>query len=300
MRCRNLFRLLARLGTVRVVLISSAQFWKGRTGGRCGGFEVAGAIHLRSRLRLTLEGKIRREIDSRFINTQSVAINDEDREWLGRQMKLHDVVWIHGLQVANGCGLWHWPSSVLDVDDLPSTYFRSMRNNATSIAEKLRFQRLIMLWARRQHRFPERFNVVSVCSESDAMALGRECRRVVIPNGFNAPTEPLPRRLADSLRLGFIGKFDYEPNRTGVQWFVEHVWSIIRKRHPDVRRRLVGDKSEYHPWRDLGVDGLGWVADPAAEISSWSLMIVPVRTGGGTRINILDAFSRRCPVVSTP
>src|SRR5215469_3399332 len=34
-------------------------------------------------------------------------------------------------------------------------------------------------------------------------------------------------------------------------------------------------------------------------MSNWSLTIVPVLAGGGTRIKILDAFSRKCPVVST-
>jgi glycosyltransferase involved in cell wall biosynthesis len=52
---------------------------------------------------------------------------------------------------------------------------------------------------------------------------------------------------------------------------------------------------------DLGpdVEGLGWVADPATEVASWSLMVVPIRVGGGTRIKIAEGFSRRCPVVST-
>ncbi|HEY0341870.1 MAG TPA: glycosyltransferase, partial [Steroidobacteraceae bacterium] len=35
------------------------------------------------------------------------------------------------------------------------------------------------------------------------------------------------------------------------------------------------------------------------EMSTWSVSIVPVLTGGGTRIKIAEAFSRKCPVVST-
>jgi glycosyltransferase involved in cell wall biosynthesis len=45
--------------------------------------------------------------------------------------------------------------------------------------------------------------------------------------------------------------------------------------------------------------GLGYVEDPADEIASWRAMIVPIRVGGGTRIKIVEAFSRMCPVVST-
>jgi glycosyltransferase involved in cell wall biosynthesis len=47
------------------------------------------------------------------------------------------------------------------------------------------------------------------------------------------------------------------------------------------------------------VDTLGWIEDPENEISTWSAMIIPIQTGGGTRIKIADAFSRKVPVVST-
>jgi hypothetical protein len=41
------------------------------------------------------------------------------------------------------------------------------------------------------------------------------------------------------------------------------------------------------------------VDDPSEEIATWSLSVVPLRVGSGTRIKILDSFSRMCPVVST-
>jgi glycosyltransferase involved in cell wall biosynthesis len=48
-----------------------------------------------------------------------------------------------------------------------------------------------------------------------------------------------------------------------------------------------------------GVDVLGWIPDADAEMSRWSLAIVPIHSGAGTRIKIAEAFSRKCPVVST-
>jgi glycosyltransferase involved in cell wall biosynthesis len=47
------------------------------------------------------------------------------------------------------------------------------------------------------------------------------------------------------------------------------------------------------------IDRLGWIADPEAEIATWSAMIVPIRFGAGTRVKIAEGFSRRCPIVST-
>ena len=42
-----------------------------------------------------------------------------------------------------------------------------------------------------------------------------------------------------------------------------------------------------------------YVDDTADEWASWSALVVPLRIGGGTRIKILEAFARRCPVIST-
>src|SRR5205807_660617 len=66
------------------------------------------------------------------------------------------------------------------------------------------------------------------------------------------------------------------------------------------RLRLVGKGSD-GPQKPAGpdIDALGWVDDSAAEIATWSVMAVPIRMGGGTRIKIAEGFSRKCPMVST-
>jgi glycosyltransferase involved in cell wall biosynthesis len=64
--------------------------------------------------------------------------------------------------------------------------------------------------------------------------------------------------------------------------------------------RLVGRDSD-GPLKPQGadIDGLGWVDDVAEEASTWSAMIVPIRTGAGTRGKIAQAFGLKLPVVST-
>ena len=48
-----------------------------------------------------------------------------------------------------------------------------------------------------------------------------------------------------------------------------------------------------------GVEGLGWVEDSDAEMATWACTVVPIFEGGGTRLKISHAWSRKCPVVST-
>ena len=69
---------------------------------------------------------------------------------------------------------------------------------------------------------------------------------------------------------------------------------------PDACLRLVGKGSD-GPARPAGrdIDALGWLDDAATEIATWSVMVVPIHTGGGTRVKIAEGFSRKCPIVST-
>jgi glycosyltransferase involved in cell wall biosynthesis len=97
-----------------------------------------------------------------------------------------------------------------------------------------------------------------------------------------------------------VGKFDYEPNRDGVLWFVKNVWPLILEKIPAARLRLVGAGTDQENWAaHKNIEALGFVADGTGEMATWTLSIVPVLTGGGTRIKIVEAFSRRCPVVTT-
>ena len=83
-------------------------------------------------------------------------------------------------------------------------------------------------------------------------------------------------------------------------WFRDCIWPQIRKQNPNLKLRLIGSPPppQYAVLAD-GFEYLGYVQDTAAEIATWSAMIVPITYGGGTRIKIIEAFSKLCPVVST-
>jgi glycosyltransferase involved in cell wall biosynthesis len=94
--------------------------------------------------------------------------------------------------------------------------------------------------------------------------------------------------------------FGHAPNRDGIHWFVKCCWPQVKREMPDVRLRLVGEGSN-GPLAPSGqdIEGLGWLANPSEEIKTWSAMVVPIRTGAGSRVKIVQAFSHKCPIVST-
>jgi len=298
-RARCIFQQLAKFGTVHVVVAGYKGTVPGVVRSQHPGLGIVERM-LPHRVRnRSLVERWRCELDPRFLNTHKAQAAPADRDRLLSLIADHDLVWIHGLRPANIFGLYRWPRSVLDIDDLPSSYHRTQRKQA-SPSRKLHYLRKEWLWRRRERTLRERFDALCVTSEPDRALLPDLDRVFVLPNGFTAPRDPPTHSPASPPRIGFVGLLGYPPNSDGLRWFVEHVWPLVRHACPEARLRVAGSGSDqlYPSGRD-NIDGLGWVADVGAEMATWSLSIVPLFVGGGTRIKIAEALARRCPVVST-
>lgn len=231
------------------------------------------------------------------------GVNAEEAAKLVAMTKDFDLVWFCKLRGANQFPQWAWPRSVVDIDDVPSLSAASDLQCARGFKAKLLAQMRHQSWRLRDRLLGERFDVLAVCSDADRKYLrGLGVRKPlhVIPNGFEAPKSEPIRRPAKPPRFGFIGIFDYAPNREGVEWFAHACWPLIKRELPDARLRLIGRHSDSH-LKPLGldIDGLGFLKDPAPEMATWSGMVVPILTGAGTRGKIAHAFSSKCPLVST-
>ncbi len=248
----------------------------------------------------SLGERMRRELDPRFLNTHGVQASATDRAKLQALLDEHDLVWVYGVRIVNAFNLWRWPRTILDVDDVPSLFHGSELKQARGGLAKLRKLRQVILWHRRERLLSDRFETLVASSETDRQYLGGSEKIFLVPNGFEIPTRTLSRTLASPPRIGFIGTLQYPANVEGLRWFIKEVWPQIRKVMPEAVLRLVGQDTDKPEWRaSENVEGLGWVSDPDQEMATWALTIVPLFVGGGTRVKIATAFSRKCPVVAT-
>jgi polysaccharide biosynthesis protein PslH len=93
------------------------------------------------------------------------------------------------------------------------------------------------------------------------------------------------------------------PNIDGIQWFVEEVLPLIRKRRPDCSLVIAGRRPtpdvERLAERDSRIRVTGTVDDIRPYLWESAVSIVPLRIGGGTRLKIYEAMAAKIPVVST-
>lgn len=125
----------------------------------------------------------------------------------------------------------------------------------------------------------------------------------VVPNGVDcAAYRHLPiGRVGEPLIL-YVGALSWEPNVAAAEFLAHAVLPAVQHQAPDARVRIVGR----NPPRQLlemnqlpGVEVLGDVPDVEPHLAAARLLAVPLQTGGGTRLKILEAFAAGLPVVST-
>jgi len=300
LRALSLGRALQQLGEVTVWVVSSDQVDEEVSRRTAEEFRVEPPVRVLTRPNRGLGARLRRAFDPRYLNVHGCVAESADRERLLRRFKDFDLIWVLNSRTPNILDVWRWPRAVLDVDDVPSTFERTVWQNGSDLRTKFRAGVQMRLLKRREKFLRDRFDVLSVCSEADRKYLGGGAHIHVIPNGFEKPAGEPARNPAAPPRIGFIGLHSYLPNREGVEWFLRECWPSIKAQCGDARFRLAGKDTD-GALRPVApdVDALGWVADPAAEIATWSAMVIPVRHGAGTRVKLAEAFSRKCPVVST-
>ncbi len=123
-----------------------------------------------------------------------------------------------------------------------------------------------------------------------------------IHNSIDAERFAMRAAAPDGNELVFVGIMRVEANHDGVRWFAQEVLPLIRAQAPDVHFTIVGNG----PPPDITaldahdhVTVTGFVPDVRPFMDRAVIHVVPLRTGGGTRLKILEGLSFGLPTVST-
>jgi polysaccharide biosynthesis protein PslH len=147
----------------------------------------------------------------------------------------------------------------------------------------------------------ERTTVVSDVERQYLLAMGCHPSRVcVVPNGVDEAALLTPNRPIVG-QLIYPGAVTYHANLEAVQYFVNEILPRIRAVRPDVTLKVTGDTGSVDVSALAGpaVQFTGRVPDIKREVGSSAVCVVPLKSGGGTRLKILEALALGTPVVST-
>jgi glycosyltransferase involved in cell wall biosynthesis len=98
-----------------------------------------------------------------------------------------------------------------------------------------------------------------------------------------------------------IGSMDWMPNQEGIRWFLEFVWHKIHRQNPHATFYLAGRNMP--EWlkrlQQPGVVVVGEVEDAHEFIRSKTVLVVPLLSGSGIRIKIIEGMACMRAVLTT-
>lgn len=132
-------------------------------------------------------------------------------------------------------------------------------------------------------------------------SLNKEIPVEVVTFGMDIPDREEISSGTDYSSLFHIGSMNWMPNEEGLRWFLKEVWPGINTAFPSVTLTLAGRhmpgwlKGSKFP----NVNVIGEVENAAQFIRQHGVLLVPLLSGSGVRIKILEAMLAGKPVIST-
>ncbi|BCH34653.1 glycosyl transferase [Mesorhizobium sp. L-8-10] len=192
-------------------------------------------------------------------------------------------------------------------DDRPSIFVahnvehRSAEENAAasgSLFQRLLFSREARLLKEIEDRLCRRARFVLTLAEEDRAALGvaDASKSAFLPlvTRDRLPPPPAPRAIDCDAAL--IGTWTWQPNRIGLDWFLNEV---VPHLNPDFRIRIAGsiggNVSSPHP----GVSFVGRVPDATEFVRSGAVVPLISTAGSGVQLKTIETFELGLPSVAT-
>ena len=221
-----------------------------------------------------------------------------------RQKNHYDLIQIEDIMMCNNLVDTSGEKIVLDMHNVQSELMRRYALTERNFFRKKYAQVTAEKLVRYEKRLGSTFKMIFVCSEEDRQIVLRNSPTIpvdIIPNGVNSDFFSSGSQSQELDRIVFIGDLGYHANRVGVRFLVEDIFPRVRQRCPSVQLVIVGKNPslQISAYADDSVIVTGMVVDVRPFLESAKVVVVPLLSGGGTRLKILEAMAMGKAVVST-
>jgi glycosyltransferase involved in cell wall biosynthesis len=194
---------------------------------------------------------------------------------------------------------------VLFQHNVESSLWRRMATTESHPLRKLAYALESARMSRYERRTLGRFHHIIAVSENDRQQMLKmepACEITVVPTGVDTQQFPVaPPSSASPPRIVFTGSMDWEPNVDAVEYFCGQIWPRILAKFPDAIFQIVGRNpfAKVQRLASPSVQVTGTVPSVTDYLRNATVVVVPLRIGGGTRLKIYEAMALGKALVST-
>jgi glycosyltransferase involved in cell wall biosynthesis len=194
---------------------------------------------------------------------------------------------------------------VLFQHNVESSLWQRMATTESHPLRKLAYALESARMSRYERRTLARFHHIIAVSEHDRqqmLEMCPACEITVVPTGVDIQQFPVgPPSSATPPRIVFTGSMDWEPNVDAVEYFCGQIWPRILAEFPDAIFQIVGRNpfAKVQRLASPSVQVTGTVPSVTDYLRDATVVVVPLRIGGGTRLKIYEAMAMGKALVST-
>jgi len=217
-----------------------------------------------------------------------------------------DVIHVDHLQMARFVEFGGSYRVVLDHHNFESMIIKRVGETAGSIATRMYARLEWPKLLRYELDVCRRCDLVLTVSEEDKAAI-----RAVDPSIQNIECVPIGvdvehyqpvKRMEGSRKILHTGTMYWPPNVDAMLYFAREILPLIKQKIPECTLTIAGQRpveAIRALARDPSISVTGYVEDDRAIAADCGVFVVPLRSGSGVRVKILNALAMGLPVVAT-
>ncbi|GAA4363399.1 glycosyltransferase family 4 protein [Hymenobacter saemangeumensis] len=197
------------------------------------------------------------------------------------------------------------PPLVLRAHNVEHTIWQMLASREQNLLKKRYLRNMAARLEKFERRYLPQFDAVAAITEDDAArlrALGCPEPVVFVPAGVDLTRfQPDPAIQPKPRTLCMIGSLNWLPNLEALEWLLREVWPTVHAEMPDVELHIAGSGTpeELLRPRTDKVFVHGFVESAPAFMQQYELMLVPLLSGGGMRIKIIEGMALGKAIIST-
>jgi len=123
----------------------------------------------------------------------------------------------------------------------------------------------------------------------------------VAPFGIFLETNIHSKQPSNTPKFFHLGSMEWLPNQQAMEWFLENVWPILSQKYPQAVFYLAGRgmPSHFNKYANQQVVITGEVEDAGLFMEDKDVMVVPLFSGSGIRVKILEGMAMQKAVITT-
>ncbi|MGA8869205.1 MAG: glycosyltransferase family 4 protein [Candidatus Sulfotelmatobacter sp.] len=199
----------------------------------------------------------------------------------------------------------HTVPCVLFQHNVETALWRRLASTESNPVRRLAYKIEALKMARYETAALSRFPQVIAVSDHDReqmLQMSPGCAITVVPTGVDTRRFAVAQHAeAQPPKIVFTGSMDWEPNIDAVSYFCREILPQVRAEFPSVVFQIVG-RNPHAKVKRLASDSVhvtGTVPSVADYLRDSTVVVVPLRIGGGTRLKIFEAMAMGKALVST-